>query len=403
MLNLKRHDVVGQYNLPTKVMWCRVCTMSNQRPRITFNEESVCVACTWKMRQNNVVDWVARERELTALCDKHRKNNGEFDVIVPCSGGKDSGFAVGILKNKYGMTPLTVTWAPHIYTDIGRKNLTELIDRGYHNIMGTADGDVHRKLTRVAFIHGGHPFLPFIYGQINFPLRQALNYKIPLVFYGEGGGEFGDMKNADKPNRVISDIDTQTFGGFPLDFWSGHGINGKDLVPYRQPDGKQLRELGLDVHYLGYYFNWDPQENFYYAVENTGFTPNPDRTEGTYSKYASLDDKLDGFHYYMRYIKFGMGRAVADSAHEVRVGKITRREGVALVKKYDGEFPKKYFKEFLEYVSLTESEFNEVVDSWRSDHLWKCEGGEWKLRYPIWNDLLSGDDQFDDKIAAKPI
>ncbi len=403
MLNLKKNNVLEQYDLPKTVRWCKICTMSNQRPRITFNEDSVCVACTWKMRQNNIVDWLERERELAALCAKHRKGNGEFDVIVPCSGGKDSGFAASILKNKYGMTPLTVTWAPHIYTDIGRKNLTSLIDSGYPNVMGTADGDIHRKLTQVAFIYGGHPFLPFIYGQINFPLRQALNYKIPLVFYGESGAEFGDMKNAEIPTREITDIDMQTFGGYPLNFWKNHGITEKDLMFYQQPEGKLLRDMGLEVHYLGYYINWDPQENFYHAVENTGFTPNPDRTEGTYSKYASLDDKLDGFHYYMRYIKFGMGRAVADSAHEVRVGKITRDEGIALVKKFDGEFPKKYFKEFLEYVSLTESEFNEVVDSWRSDHIWKYENGEWRLRYPIWEDPSYTKNERNQMMAAKPI
>jgi hypothetical protein len=234
---------------------------------------------------------------LAELCDKHRKGNGEFDVLVPCSGGKDSGFAAHILKTKYGMTPLTVTWAPHLYTDIGRKNLTALIDHGFNNVLGTADGQIHRKLTRLAFIHGGHPFLPFIYGQINFPLRQALNYKIPLVFYGESGAEFGDMKNAETPLRVINDIDEHTFGGFPLAFWKEYGINQQDMVPYQQPSATLLREMGLEVHFLGYYFNWDPQENFYYAVEHAGFTPNPDRTEGTYSKYASLDDKLDGFHY----------------------------------------------------------------------------------------------------------
>ena len=403
MLNLYRNDVVGRYNLPKTVRWCTVCTNSNQRPRLTFNEEGVCVACSWKRQQNKAIDWVARERALAALCDKHRKGNGEFDVLVPCSGGKDSGFAAGILKNKYGMTPLTVTWAPHLYTDIGRKNLTSLIDHGYHNIVGTADGLIHRKLTRLAFIYGGHPFLPFIYGQINFPLRQALNYNIPLVFYGESGAEYGDMKNAESPKREISDIDVHTFGGFPVSFWKEHGIDAKELVPYQQPDAMRLRDMGLEVHFLGYYFNWDPQENFYYAVENMGFTPNPDRTEGTYSKYASLDDKLDGFHYYMRYIKFGMGRAVADSAHEVRVGKITRDEGITLVKKFDGEFPKKYFKEFLEYVNLTEGEFEEVVDSWRSDHLWTRESGAWKLRFPIWEDASSQGSNDNAFLASKPI
>ena len=400
MTKFAKHDVIGQYNLPKKVEWCRVCTNSNQRPRLTFSSDNVCGACQWKRKQNREVDWAAREKALAALCNKHRKGNGEFDVLVPCSGGKDSGLAAHLLKSKYGMTPLTVTWAPHLYTEIGRKNLTALIDHGFHNIMGTGNGLVHRKLTRAAFIHGGHPFLPFVYGQINFPLQQAINYNIPLVFYGESGAEYGDMKNSELPTRELADVDVHTFGGYPLSFWLEHGIERKDIIPYQQPPMDSIKRVGLEVHFLGYYINWDPQENFYYAVENTGFIPNPDRTEGTYSKYASLDDKLDGFHYYMRYIKFGMGRAVADSAHEVRVGKITRSEGVALVKKFDGEFPRKHFKDFLEYIAITEDEFVQVVDSWRSDHLWTKAGGEWKLRFPLWDANV---EEGDHTISAKPI
>ena len=138
------------------------------------------------------------------------------------------------------------------------------------------------------------------------------------------------------------------------------------------------------IHFFGYYKFWDPQENFYYCTKNTGFTTNPERTEGTYSKYASLDDRCDGFHYYLSYIKFGIGRATSDTAHEIRDGKITREEGVSLVKKYDGEFPRKYLHEFLEYCSIADKELHEVIDSWRSDHLWMQVNGTWQLKQPIW-------------------
>lgn len=403
MLNLPKNNVIARYNIPTTVRWCKTCTISNQRPRIVFSEDGICNACQWKKVQNNIVNWAQREKELAALCDRHRKGNGEFDVIVPCSGGKDSGFAAHVLKTKYGMTPLTVTWSPHAYTDIGRKNLEALINSGFHNILGTPDGLIHRKLSRVAFIYGGHPFLPFIYGQINFPLQQAVRHNVPLIVYGENGeAEYGgDMKNADRATREISDHDRHYFGGFPLSFWNDHGITEKEIRSYHPPEIEKVRQVGCEIHFLGYYVNWDPQENYYYAVENTGFTANPDRTEGTYSKYASLDDKLDGFHYYMKFIKFGLGRAVADAAHEVRVGKITRDEGIALIRKFDGEFPSKHFEYFLKYVDLTESEFHEVIDSWRSDHLWKRENGKWALRFPIWECNEVGPS--DPLAAARPL
>ena len=138
---------------------------------------------------------------------------------------------------------------------------------------------------------------------------------------------------------------------------------------------------------FGYYHSWDPQENFYYCQEHTGFIPNSERSEGTYSKYASLDDQIDGFHYWLGFVKFGIGRATSDTAHEIRDGKIMRDEGIALIKKYDGEFPKKYFSDFLNYCSIEEQEFWEVIDTWRSDHIWfQNEMGEWKLKKPIWED-----------------
>jgi len=138
------------------------------------------------------------------------------------------------------------------------------------------------------------------------------------------------------------------------------------------------------MHWYSYYHKWTPQEHYYYASEHTGFRANPyGRSEGTYSKYASLDDKTDGFHYYTMFIKFGIGRATSDAAHEIREGHLTREEGARLVRKFDGEFPKKYFKEFLEYCNITEEYFWEVIDSWRSPHLWKKENGEWKLKYQV--------------------
>ena len=152
------------------------------------------------------------------------------------------------------------------------------------------------------------------------------------------------------------------------------------------PRYEDLIRNRTEIYYFGYYKFWDPQENFYYSQENTGFTPNPERTEGTYSKYASLDDRIDGFHFYLGFIKFGIGRATSDSAHEIRDGKITREEGVALVKRYDGEFSRKYYREFLEYCGITEKDFNDVVNSWRSDHIWKCENDIWKLRHAVYDE-----------------
>jgi N-acetyl sugar amidotransferase len=383
-----KRDLIKQYNLPEKVLFCRKCTVSNQRPRISFDERGVCSACNYAEYKRTKVDWRAREQELVDLCNKHRKDNGEYDVIVPCSGGKDGGFVGHQLKYKYGMNPLAVTWAPLKPTAIGRQNLDAFIASGFNHVLGTPNPMVTKKLTHLAFLHVGDPFQPFIYGQANFPLHMAVKHNVQLIMYGENGEvEYGgDMKTAYQPTREVEDQDKLYFSGLPPEFWAEHGVSLADLRPFMAPRYEEIKNNKTEIHFFGYYKFWDPQENYYYCKEHTGFTPNSERTQGTYSKYASLDDQIDGFHYYLAYIKFGIGRTTSDSAHEIRDGKITREEGVALVERYDHEFPSRYYKEFLEYCSISDEEVHQVLDSWRSDHIWQKESGEWKLRHAVWRE-----------------
>lgn len=385
---MQKRDVRRMYNLPEEVVFCKKCTVSNQRPRITFDEKGVCSACHYAEHKRSKVDWKERERELIELCNRHRRSDGRYDVLVPCSGGKDGGFVAHQLKHQYGMHPLTVTWAPLLPTEVGRKNLELFIQSGFDHILGSPNGRVARKLTSLAFRHLGDPFQPFIYGQTNFPLQCAVKYRVPLIMYGENGEvEYGgDMKNAFRPTRDIEDHDKHYFSGLPPEFWVEHGLTLADLLPFRALPYEQIMANRTEIHFFGYYKFWDPQENFYYCQEHTGFSPNPERSEGTYSKYASIDDRVDGFHYYLGYIKFGIGRTTSDSAHEIRDGKITREEGMALVRKYDGEFPRKYLRDFLHYVEATEEEFGDVIDSWRSDHIWRKEDGQWKLRHAVYDE-----------------
>lgn len=382
---MKKRNLIEMYKLPEEVVFCKKCTISNQRPRITFDENGVCSACNYAEYKKNKIDWEIREKELVELLDKHRKNDGSYDVIVPCSGGKDGSFVAHQLKYKYGMNPLTVTWAPHLPTDLGRKNLDAFIDSGFDNILGRPNGKVHRLMTKLAFLHLGDPFQPFIYGQTNFPLKVAVQNNVSLIMYGENGEvEYGgNMKNAFKPTREIADHDEHYFSGLPPEFWINHGVSESDIYPYKAPKYDDIIKNKTEIHFFGYYKFWDPQENYYYCKENTGFSSAEERSEGTYSKYASLDDKIDGFHYYLSYIKFGIGRTTSDTAHEIRDGKISREEGIELVTKYDAEFPSKYYKDFLNYCNITDEEFWETINSWRSDHIWGERNGEWFLKTPI--------------------
>lgn len=382
------HHVIERYKLPLEVKYCTECVISNQRPRIAFDEKGVCSACTFAKKKKTGIDWKKREEELRELLDQHRSKDGSYDVIVPASGGKDSAFVAYTLKYKYGMHPLTATWAPHIFTEIGWQNFQRFLHvGGFDNVMGTPNGKVHRQLTALAFEHIGDPFQPFIYGQKAFPMRIAAKYGIPLVMYGEDGEvEYGGDKNAENRSGhdASGDLEKHYFSGIGPLAWTKYGIKAEDLQAYIPPPIEECKKINMQLKFLGYYLKWVPQENYYCAAEHTGFQANPDgRSEGTYSKYASLDDRLDGFHYYMGFIKFGIGRATSDAAHEIRDGHISREEGVALVRRYDGEFPAKHFKEFLDYAGLTEGKFNEIVDSYRPPHLWEKTSSGWKLKWQV--------------------
>jgi len=411
----------ARYGLPTTVTFCQRCVTSNQKPisaiefqhtaasvkqAIHLDETNICDACRVIERKTSI-DWQAREEQLRALCDKHRSTDGSYDCLVPGSGGKDSFVAAHMLKYKYGMHPLTVTWAPHVYTEWGWRNFQRWIHAGFDNYLCTPNGRVHRLLTRLAVENLFHPFQAFILGQKSLAPKMAVLHQIPLVFYGENEAEYGNpMGDADSAIRQwkyfsAPEKSSIHLGGTSIkDLTTDFGLEEVDLDPYlpANPDG--LQKLGIEVHYLGYYLKWHPQSFYYYAVEHGGFEASPERTPGTYSKYNSIDDRIDDFHYYTTFIKYGIGRATYDAAQEIRSGDINREEGVALVQRFDGEFPTRFAEEIFAYLSIPEKEFpkaskmfeqptidmayfNNLADSFRSPHLWSYKDDQWSLRHQV--------------------
>ena len=387
---------------PKEVFFCKSCVLSNQRPRLTFNKDGICTACQFANEKKHVIDWADREKQLKKLCDNHRKTNGKYDVIVPASGGKDSASVAHKLKHMYGMHPLTVTWSPFMYTEIGWQNFQNFIKSGFPNIFGSPNGHLHRKLARIGLEAAGDPFLPFIYGQMSFAFHIAMKFDIKLIFFGENGeAEYGgSTKNNYRPFMPIEDWADLYFKGATVDDLIDWGLENNilkpddfdesDLMFYRPPQDDELTGKGIQMHWFSYYQKWVPQENYYYSAEHTGFQANPEgRSEGTYSKYASLDDRLDGLHYWLGFIKFGIGRATSDAAHEIRDDHITREEAVALVHRYDGEFPEKHFKESLEYLDISEEKFFDIVEKYRvaSPDIWEKVNSNWKLKHQVQNNL----------------
>ena len=418
----KTRSDITKYGLPKNIKYCKKCVISNQRPNtaiefqhteeskkttINFNKDCICDACIVTERKNKEIDWEKREAELCQLCDKYRSNNGSYDCLVPGSGGKDSFFASHILKYKYKMNPLTVTWAPNIYTEWGWKNFQSWIHSGLDNYLMTPNGKTHRLLTRLAVDKLFHPFQPFIIGQKCFAPKMAIKFNIPLIFYGEQEAEYGTPVNESMSSKrdwtysSTNERDNMFFGGVSYaSLKKDFGLTDNDLSIYTPEKIDNINKQAIDFRYLGYYLKWHPQSCYYYAVENGGFQAAPERTCGTYSKYNSLDDKIDDFFYYTMGIKFGIGRATTDAAQEIRSGDITRDEGVLLVRKFDHEFPKRFSEETFKYLSITPNEFpiahkcfeepimdlqyfQKLSDRFRSPHIWHYKNDEWLLRKQI--------------------
>jgi len=416
------------YGLPSEVKFCKKCVVSNQRPNssqeyknkvgsakttIAIDESGICDACKVAEVKDKAIDWREREEILLELCNKHRRSDGRYDCIVPGSGGKDSIYTSHVLKYRYKMNPLTVTWAPHIYTDWGWKNFINWLHAGFDNQLHTPNGRVHRLLTRLAMECLLHPFQPFFFGQKALAPKLAAQLDIPLIFYGENEAEYGNPKKSNESAlqstsyfALEKDYDNLFLSGLAMrELMNDFGLTKADLEPYLPINPQITHEKNIEVHYLSYYLRWHPQSCYYYAVENANFAACPERNSGTFSKYASLDDKIDDYHFYTTFIKFGIGRATHDASQEIRSKDITREEGVALVKKFDGEYPLRFEKELHEYLSISKREFgviadlfqhpemnreyfNNLIDYHRSPHLWNYDQGVWRLRKTVWGPQL---------------
>jgi len=405
-MNDKPDNLEAYYGLPHEVVFCKKCCYSNQRPGSTkefahtkeskkvtlaFDKDGVCDACRFAEMKESI-DWAQREEQLLELLSKHRRTDGGYDCIVPGSGGKDSVFASHVLKYKYGMNPLTVTWPPIMYTEYGYQNFRNWIEvGGFDNISFNQNGRAMRTLTRLSIENLFHPFQTFILGQKQLAPKLALKFGIPLVFYGEHEAEFGNpigetnSSLQDSTYHIYDNLDDLTLGGVSIrELREVHGLSLNELSPFLPARREEYENGKVEVQYLGYYLKWLPQESYYYAIKHSGFQARPFRTEGTYSKYLSLDDKIDDLNYYCYFTKFGFGRCTEDASQEIRNGHITREEGQALVARFDGEFPERYFLDVMRFIDMDPNYFrHELTDRFRSPHMWVKVDGKWHLRHNI--------------------
>lgn len=368
-----------------KVVYCKRCIMPNSRPRIVFDEEGVCNACK-NADEKESINWEEREKEFREVIQQYKSKDGRWDCIVPWSGGKDSSSIAYKLKFEYGMNPLLVTFSPMIPNEVGNHNREALIKMGFDNLYFRANQKVQRKLAKRFFIERGNPKVEWDAGINAVPIQVAVRYNIPLVFYAEHGeSEYGGkvISEESKKIRDFTEVIEHQIGDDPRN-WEDEDITANDLNPYIYPQLDEVGRVGVKALYFSYFFRWSMLENYNYIKDKYDFkTCAKGRTDGTFTNFDSLDDKMDNVYYYMQFIKFGFGRAVRDACRMIQNNQMTRQKALELAKRYDSEFPYEHFDDVLQYLDMTKDEFNEIVDKHRNHEIWRKDGNDWLLRYPL--------------------
>lgn len=367
-----------------EIKFCKKCLTPNSRPRVVFDQDGICNACH-NADEKKKVDWDKRKTEFIDLVSylKDITPNGYYHCIVPWSGGKDSSTVAYKLKFEYGLNPLLVTYAPMIPNEIGHHNRLELIKLGFDNLYLSPNYKTLRYLAQRFFKERGNPKVAWDAGINAVPLQVAVNYKIPAVFYAEHGeSEYGGrvLSEEHKRTRDLTEVLENYVGDDPRN-WADDEISDSDLNPYIYPDVKDVNNLKIKAYYFGYFFKWSMFENYLFIKEKINFKRNQKgRTDGTFTDFDSLDDKIDNLYYFMHFTKFGFGRAARDASRLIQNGHMSREEGLALALKYDDEFCYEHFDDILYYLQLTKGEFDSIVDQHRNPEIWKKEGTRWVLR-----------------------
>jgi N-acetyl sugar amidotransferase len=364
--------------------WCTACLTMSTRPRISYDSNGLCNACVWKM-EKETLDWSKREEELAELLGQHRKSNGEFDCLVPVSGGKDGSYVAYNLKHKYGMNPLCVTITPALPLPLGEKNLRSFVESGYNHISINTDYEAMRRLNKTGFIEMGFPYYGWLTSIITAPIKIAIAHKINLIFYGEDGEvEYGGSTETAK--NPIYGIDYQKrvyLEGGHKKVLDASKLNMNQLYFFDYPSDEEVKNSDIKITHWSYFENWDPYRNYLIAKNHCGLIEADSSNAGTFTNFSQNDQALYALHTYLMYLKYGFGRANQDASIEIRRGAMDRDQAVNLVRIYDGHFPQEFIELYLDYFQMTLNDFNNVLDAYANKELFEKIDNIWSPKFRV--------------------
>jgi N-acetyl sugar amidotransferase len=351
---------------------CTNCVMPNTKPDLHFDDNGVCDACRSQKDKNYSINWQEREQEFLTLVKKYKKHP-DYDCVIGVSGGKDSTFQV-IKVLELGLKPLCVCFEPTIPTKIGRKNLNNLNNLGVDLIHIKRDPVVYKKLAKEAFIRTGDNEWQNHLGIFTVVPKFAVNFDIPLIIWGESPQiEYGGPASS-KTRNVLDRQWLEEFGGLLgnriSDMIGVEGLTKRDLSLYTYSSDTDVHRVGVTGLFLGYYFKWDLRSVLKKSKE-FGFTVADRAVETSYENFENLDCYSNHLHDYLKYVKYGFGRATDNACLDIRLGYISRKQGIRLVNKYDGRYPIKAVQKYLEYTGFTQQEFDEIVNSYTNKRIFE--------------------------------
>jgi N-acetyl sugar amidotransferase len=363
--------------------YCTLCFLPSTKPDLFINESGLCAACV-SFRDRRIVDWTQREKEFIEIVDRVRKTGkSKWDCIVPVSGGKDS--TAQVLKVlELGLKPLCVTATTCDLTELGRINIENIKQLGVDYMEFSPNPIVRAKLNKIGLVEVGDISWPEHVGIFTIPVRAAVQFGVPLIVWGENSqNEYGGPASASR-NHVLNRQWLEEFGGLlglrVSDLTASYEVMEADLVPYTYPTDEELQKVGVTGLFLGYYFPWDGFSN-YFLSQAHGFTSYGKVIEGSVVDYENLDNYQTGIHDYFKFLKYGFGRATDLVSISLRRGRITRAQGLDLIKLHDGKYPWTYLGkplvQILNRINITLEEFDAICERFTNRDLFlKDENGQ---------------------------
>ncbi|NJL56506.1 N-acetyl sugar amidotransferase, partial [bacterium] len=345
--------------------YCQACVLPDTRPNLTIGADGICNACQTHGTKREI-DWAAREVAFRAVIERAKVRSQGYDCVIPVSGGKDSTWQV-VTCLKYGLNPLAVTWKTPARTAIGQQNLDNLISLGVDHIDYQINPKVERQFLYEALVRYGSTAIPMHMALFNIPLKIAAKFAIPLVIWGENSAfEYGN-RDDEQTGFQLDEAWLRTYGvthGTTAENWIGDRLTRTDLTPYFGVSAQELQDKGVLAIFLGYYFPWDVELSLQVAIAH-GFQRASTARTGYYN-YADIDDDFISIHHWLKWYKFGFTRTFDNLSLEIRNGRLSREEAIAILRDRGDETPHEDIAKFCDFVGISAAHFFEIAERFRN-------------------------------------